>query len=425
LHEPTTPDEQRIAVVLTEVRAALRAGRLDDGLARLRALLDDHPTHPEALRLLSVAYHQAGDLERSLQAARSAAVVGPSVASAHYQLGLVCFDRGDRDGAVEAYTRALELAPHLTPAWINLGRIHDEAFRFDQALACYDHALALEPDELVAHTNRGNTLLGMERFVEAAASFARAAAIDPNHWPARLGQASALAELGHLDQVAALPVAGTPADRGPLRECVRSCVGGDIVVRWFDGRHTRPEWLAHEAEQLGARVAAAVDGGAAVDQPFDIGLCPASLRPEGDRFVVCVPDLRRDPVRHRTAIASFYLQSVVMAGVLGATVRQPPAVVSWLQTVSVGANALDAQAVVLVREPPVDPADSGWRIDGGPDTAERLRLPIATILTVRPMLARAFTLPVAWQVRMDGDRMVSARDASGQERLASTGPERR
>jgi len=425
--EPSSPDPDGPATEATgrdEGLALLRAGRPAEAVSTLQAHLARSPTDGLALRLLSIAHHQLGRGRAALEAARSAVVARPDDASIQYQLGITAFDEGSIDEARQAYERAVQLRPGLAAAWTNLGRIHDEAFRFDQALACYERSLALAPEVAVTHANLGNTLLALERYAEAQGAFERAVAVDRTHAPALLGLSTALAEQGRVDAVAQLPLEGTPADRGALREHVTPWAGGDVVVRWFEGRHRRPEWLAHEAEQLGRRVVQALDDGAAVDGPVGLGFCPATLRPEGQRLVVCVPDLRRDPVRHRTSLASFYLQAVVMAGVLAAQVRHPPALVSWLQTVRVHPDALDLDQVALVRHPPTDAADSGWRLAPvSPRPAEPLRLPISVLVKVRPMLTRPLTLPVAWSVVMEGDRMASVRDASGQERL-STGPDR-
>jgi hypothetical protein len=220
-------------------------------------------------------------------------------------------------------------------------------------------------------------------------------------------------------------VQGTPADRGEVCEHVQPRLGGDLVLRWVTGRHPHPHLLKAEAEALGRRVSAALDAGATVDRPIEVGLAPVTLRAAGERLVVCIPDVHRDPLRHRTGLVSPYLQGMVMAGMLGARVKQPPSPVGWLQSLEIPPDVFDQQRVVMRRVPPVDPHDSGWRASGArPSQLPPARLPISLLLKIRPSLSSCLSLPTAWTAAYDGERMVSARDASGAERLASTGPAR-
>jgi len=408
---------------LEQARQTLRAGQAAAARELLKAIVAAKPTHADALRLLSIAHLELGERREAAAAAQSAVVAAPGQPDALYQLGQAMFATGQRDRAQEAYEQAVAAAPTMSPAWTNLGRLHDDAFRHEEAVRCYDRALQLAPGDATALANRGNALLALERFVEASAAYDDALKSDPRAWPALLGKQTALIELGHLDSARAVPVAGTPADRGELHEHRAPWAGGAVVVRWQSGRHPQPGFLAHEAEALAQRVVGALEAGAPVDQPIGVGLAPISLRAEASDLLVCLPDLHRDPMRHRTALASFYLQAVVMAGMLGARVRAAPATVSWYQTVEIAPDALDVQRLRMHRVPPVDGQDSGWRVVAEPPTNQPpARLPIVLLLKIRPGITRAFTLPTAWSVAYDGDVLRSARDASGAERLASTGP---
>ena len=201
MSEPSSTLEEGLAVA----RSALEGGRPAEAAVGLKALTRQFPGEAEPYRLLSIAFHQAGDRAAALDAARSAVVARPESAGCQYQLGVTAYDRGDRETARAAYEKALSLRPGLAPAWVNLGRLHDDSFRFDDALICYERALMLTPDQPIAHTNRGNTLLALERYAEAATAFSRALQAAPSHAAALLGQATALAEMGLLEQVAELP----------------------------------------------------------------------------------------------------------------------------------------------------------------------------------------------------------------------------
>lgn len=402
---------------------ALRAGRPEAALAPLHERLVRVPDDPAALRLLSVAHLQRGALVEAEAAARSAAVVAPDSPEVLYQLGQALHARGDHDGARQAWEGVVARRPGFAPAWTNLGRIHDDAFRHEDALHCFDRALALGGDEPLVHTNRGNALMGLGRWLEAVGAYDAALRTDPGTWPAALGKTTALVELGQFEAARAVPVAGTPADRGDLEVHTLARPAGDLQLAWFAGRHPRPDLLRAEAEAVVAHVARALDGGHPVTVPVDVGFCALTLRPRGQGLDLLVPDLSRDPMRHRTALAEVLLQSRVMAGMLGARVRQPPSPVGWLHTVTLDPDALDADTVALARLPPVDPADSGWRLAAVPGAGHApVRLPVAVLLQARPALTRALTLPTAWTARYEGDALVSACDASGVERLASVGP---
>ncbi len=230
--------------------AHLQAGRWEEGIERLRAVLAREPKFAEVWSNLGFALRAAGRADEAREALQHAVRLRPQLADAWNLLGLVeqesdrheeawrHFDRaialrpdfplawmnranseqalGRIDAALAGYARALELTPASGAIHYNLGHLHQKVTaRLDEALRCYREAIRLEPGLADAHLNLSHVLLLLGRFDEGWREFA---------WrPQRRRYAAARARLGQ-------PYAPPRAEPWPKRLVVRAEQGlGDIL----------------------------------------------------------------------------------------------------------------------------------------------------------------------------------------------------
>ena len=201
-----------------------QGGRLHAAEQLYRQILQADPDHADALHLLGVIAHQAGQHEvavehivRAIQLNRNAAAfhgnlgmvyhalqripeaiacfrqaleLKPDYAEAAYNLGNAFKDQGALDEAVACYRRALALRPDYAEAHNNLGSVSRDQGKLDEAVACYRRALELKPDFTAVYNNLGNTLRSRERYAEARAAYEQALRSNPDRDLLRLSIAA-------------------------------------------------------------------------------------------------------------------------------------------------------------------------------------------------------------------------------------------
>lgn len=110
---------------LREALAQHRAGRLAEAERAYRAMLDQHPGHPQTLHGLGTLYYQRGQVEAARDCLSEAVARKGRLHGAWYELGNVHRDLGDPAAAIDAYRRALRAAPDFAPAHAALARLRD------------------------------------------------------------------------------------------------------------------------------------------------------------------------------------------------------------------------------------------------------------------------------------------------------------
>ena len=208
LQEAEDPERARAALRL-EGLALVRAGRLDEALARLESsarldaqraallrveLLLEGDRKSEALaeaRRLAAAWpggtlavagrlQDAGLYQESLPLLQRSVDAAPESIEAAFRLA-TCLERLQRfDEAVEALRRVLERAPKLPPALNYLGYLWIErGENLDEALGMVNEAVRLDPDNGAYVDSLGWGLYQAGRFSEAVAALERASRLQP------------------------------------------------------------------------------------------------------------------------------------------------------------------------------------------------------------------------------------------------------
>jgi hypothetical protein len=148
------PAEERVERFMLAAQRAMADGEYTLAAQRLIYARDAEPRNVAVLRLMTLAFWQAGMLEEAARAVRDWARVDGSRPAAHRFAARIYEDMGAVDLAEEAAERAANCGPSDAGAWERLGRLRLRLLDREGALNALRRALALgageEVDELVA-----------------------------------------------------------------------------------------------------------------------------------------------------------------------------------------------------------------------------------------------------------------------------------
>ena len=133
----------RVQRFMIAAQHALAEGKYELAARRLIYARDADPADVAVLRLMTLAFWQAGNLEAAGRAVRDWARVEPSRPAAHRFAARIYEDIGAIDLAAEAAERAAERAPGDAGEWERLGRLRLRLLRRDGALVALERAQGL------------------------------------------------------------------------------------------------------------------------------------------------------------------------------------------------------------------------------------------------------------------------------------------
>jgi tetratricopeptide (TPR) repeat protein len=156
-----------------EVRELQSAGRFDESLPLLRALLDERRDDPEVQYLYGHALVQSGQISLAQFALRKAMDSREWLVPAGIELALANVLTDNAEGAIEAATRILEAEPdHLDGLLLRARALAMSRRHYEAALADVERALELDPGNVEGLTLRVVCLLGLDRVAEAETALA-------------------------------------------------------------------------------------------------------------------------------------------------------------------------------------------------------------------------------------------------------------
>ncbi len=139
------PGSSRVQRFMVAAQHALAEGKPELAAQRLIYARDAEPTNVAVLRLMTLAFWQAGKLEAAARAVRDWARVEPGRPAAHRFAARIYEDIGAIDLAAEAAERAARWAPQDAGAWERLGRLHLQLMDRDAAIDALQRARTLGP----------------------------------------------------------------------------------------------------------------------------------------------------------------------------------------------------------------------------------------------------------------------------------------
>ncbi len=148
------PAEERVERFLIAAQRAMAEGEYELAAQRLIYARDAEPENVAVLRLMTLAFWQAGNLDAAARAVRDWARVDGKRPAPHRFASRIYEDIGAIDLAEEAAERAVRRGPRDAGAWGRLGRLRLRLLDREGALKALDRALALgasdEVRELIA-----------------------------------------------------------------------------------------------------------------------------------------------------------------------------------------------------------------------------------------------------------------------------------
>jgi tetratricopeptide (TPR) repeat protein len=143
----STPDPgaERVQRFMTAAQHAMAEGDYQLAAQRLIYARDAEPDNSAVLRLMTLAFWQAGNLPAAGRAVRDWARVDPDRPTAHRFAARIYEDMGAIDLAAEAADRAAARAPQDADAWERVGRLRLRLMDRAAAIAALERARALGP----------------------------------------------------------------------------------------------------------------------------------------------------------------------------------------------------------------------------------------------------------------------------------------
>lgn len=350
----------------------------------------------------------------------------PGLARWSYHRGVLYEEAGQLEEAEAAYREALARDPDHLFTHINLGRLLDDRSDWDGALALYDRAMTLPggPEDDILLCNRANTYLSVGRIEDARAGYEAALAVERSASALR-GLQTALGWLGRVEELKAVRPVDEPGDRGPFFVVTRPLQTGRLVVQFWSGRHTRPEWLLAKAEALADHVVGLQSTalGLGEDVHFRWGWSVLTVVQRGEDRVVCEPSYRNPSL---SCDVGFAVQTDLMQEMLHSMVEAPPAVCTSQDRITLLPGALRSARVCMTRFAGPE-GHSGWLVgqQGTALSADLLEAgavaSMGALVMRRHPLLKAALLPVGWTAHFEQHAVVSVTDLEGVERWNTPG----
>ncbi|HEY7961711.1 MAG TPA: J domain-containing protein [Solirubrobacteraceae bacterium] len=143
------PAEERVARFMAAAQRAMAEGEHALAAQRLVYARDAEPRNVAVLRLITLAFWQADNLEAAARSVRDWARVDGERPAAHRFAARIYEDIGAMDLAAEAAQRAAERGPNDAGAWERLGRLRLRLLDREGALQALERALGLGAGEEV------------------------------------------------------------------------------------------------------------------------------------------------------------------------------------------------------------------------------------------------------------------------------------
>lgn len=141
------PGADRVERFVTAARHALAEGSFALAARRLVYARDADPRNTAVLRLLTLAFWQAGDFAAAARAARDWARHEGSRPAPHRYAARIYEDMGSLSQAVDAARREVASGPGDASAWERLGRLRLRTFDREGAREAFERARELRPTE--------------------------------------------------------------------------------------------------------------------------------------------------------------------------------------------------------------------------------------------------------------------------------------
>lgn len=177
-----------------------QAGELVKAKQIYEHILQVHPWHFDALHLLGLLAHQAGNHSAALALIDKAISIKSDNPMFFNHRGLVLHTLGEQQKALDSYQKALSLKPNFADAYVNRGNAFDALRQDDQAIANYDLAIQANPMSLNAYLNKASVLEKVGQSEAAVEACVKVLDVRPDLPQAHCAKGISLSTLGRLEE---------------------------------------------------------------------------------------------------------------------------------------------------------------------------------------------------------------------------------
>jgi Flp pilus assembly protein TadD len=185
---------------IQDVVTLYQAGRLDEALVRVRAVLEKRPEMPLALEHLGFLLREKGDLQGAIDSLRRALALAPEDPDPAALLGAYLNEAGRGKEAAELLSVFAERDDPDLDVLMARGAALVQFGRIDEALASFERALSIDGSNAVAKANVGIAYLTVRDYPRARAALKASLALDPDVSLAHNALGVIAAETGHPDE---------------------------------------------------------------------------------------------------------------------------------------------------------------------------------------------------------------------------------
>lgn len=157
-----------------------KARRLQDAEKLCRKVLQTHPRHVEALRMLGLIAAASGNLDEAEHLLRQALASAPDHTAVMFELGRVLKDLERPEDAAVVYRELLTLEPRNPKAYSRLAAVLARAGLNEEAAAAYRGCLELSPKHTGAWLGLGHMLKTLGDQTEGIAAYRRCIELEPH-----------------------------------------------------------------------------------------------------------------------------------------------------------------------------------------------------------------------------------------------------
>jgi len=181
--------------------------RSDEAMGELHAALEEHPRWPLVRCKLAETLWQQGAIDEAVEQYRTALRHDPDCSLGHLQLGKLLLDRvateGEIDEGIQHLRQALDDVHTRVPAHVELGRALEVMGKPSRARYHYRAALETRPHDVVALYNLARLLADDGEVDQAAELYRRVLALDPGYARAHINLGMLLFQHGHRQEAMA------------------------------------------------------------------------------------------------------------------------------------------------------------------------------------------------------------------------------
>jgi len=158
-----------------------QAGRLNEAESIYWQVLAVDPENIDALHLLGIIAHQAGNSHVAVEFISRAIANGANAPEPYINLAQAYRSLGQMDESIAHLRQALKLRPNDPLALMLLAASYADSNRLEEAVPLWHQLIEREPNNAQYHSNLGVTLERLGRLDEALAACTRAIELDQNY----------------------------------------------------------------------------------------------------------------------------------------------------------------------------------------------------------------------------------------------------